>query len=60
MSAAVHAPPPHCGLASHMEPHTCTHMHTSPGDDEMYEHMKQNHFHCGICQAAGTPHLYFA
>jgi hypothetical protein len=27
--------------------------------DELWSHMTQSHFLCGICQAAGTPHLYF-
>jgi hypothetical protein len=27
--------------------------------DEMWGHMNQRHFLCGLCQAAGTPHLYF-
>eukprot|EP00775_Hariotina_reticulata_P012540 gene12540-12673_t len=27
--------------------------------DEMWGHMNQQHYLCSICQAAGTPHLYF-
>ncbi|WIA19673.1 hypothetical protein OEZ85_005603 [Tetradesmus obliquus] len=50
------------GLAAHQ---AAAHKHCEFCDawfyavDEVWGHMNQRHFLCGLCQAAGTPHLYF-